>query len=122
MTRRMTKRFVPAAPRTSGGCSPPASSTGKVPAHRPVLVHRQDHLPDLGSEVRGLQDQALLAPGGSHLLVGQRRRDPFDLDLDELSLGHVGLAQRIDKGIGGVLDPGRPGPAGDAAHGRWHFL
>ncbi len=29
VTRRMTKRFVPAVPRTSGGCSPPASSTGK---------------------------------------------------------------------------------------------
>ena len=84
-----------------------------MPAHRPVLIHRQDHLADLGAEVRGLQDQALVAAGGPYLLVGQRGRGPFDLDLDELSLRHVGLAQRLDKGVGGVLDPGRPGASGD---------
>ena len=88
-----------------------------MPAHRPVLVHRQDHLTDVGAEVRSLEDQTFLAGCGPHLLVGHGGVDPINPDLDELPFGHIGLAHRIDEGVGGVLDPWRPCSAGDTRIG-----
>ena len=113
----MTNRLRPCAATHLGRLQSTGLVHREVPAHRSVLIHRQDHLADLGPEVRGLEDEALLTGGGPYLLVGHGGRGPVDPDLDELPLGHIGLAQGLDKGVGGVLDPWRPGAAGDTRRG-----